>query len=82
MSKEYDWEKQDWIAISFYPDHEGQGGALREQLITTCKKGDHMNGRIMNMARLYNNRRRGHVGQTPHQPRAEQADSGAIASGC
>lgn len=38
------------MAVSFYPRRNSSGGALREQIIFTCKKGDHLHGRYLNMA--------------------------------
>lgn len=46
-NKSWSHDTHDVIAVSFYPDAKGQGGALRESWIFVCKKGDHMNGRYI-----------------------------------
>jgi hypothetical protein len=52
MSKKaWDISAHDCIAGSFYPTRDGTGGAFRETFTFLCKKGDHLNGRYLNMAR-------------------------------
>jgi hypothetical protein len=40
----------DFVAVSFYPNEGGEGGALREQFFFLCKKGHHIDGRYLTAA--------------------------------
>ena len=40
--------EKETIIVAFYADSHGEGGALREQIIRTMKKGSHLNGNFLN----------------------------------
>ena len=50
MEKAWNIETHDVISVSFYPDESCKGGALRENYIFMCKRGDHTNRRYLNAA--------------------------------
>ena len=39
------------IYISFYPDEEAQGGALRQTLVLDVKRGNELHARVIRLAR-------------------------------